>query len=306
MGKFKKMVIFESDYGIIKLEIVKIKDLLLHEETILGKNIFFKKRSILKNPIIISEQDIIIDGNHRTLGFKQQNIKHILACRINYFDPSVKLRYWYRNFPEFSDLSELEKIVKRSGGKIEENQSLNSLKKECHNLNFGFGIILGDFYGYVTFKDKKYHNAVSIYDKIQEIQNIIQITGYKLQYIPDQVLDDENFIDNIEKTDLILLTPHLTKNLIVNSILEGKIFAPKSTRHLIPYRPLNINIPIDWFKQSSKLKTLNKQLEKLLKNKKVEKIASNQVLEGRYYEEELFMFYDIEEGKKGDIILNNI
>ena len=127
-----------------------------------------------------------------------------------------------------------------------------------------------------------------------------------MQYIPDQVLDDENFIENIEKTDLILLTPHLTKNLIVNSILEGKIFAPKTTRHLIPYRPLNINIPIEWFKQSSNLKTLNKQLKKLLKNKKLEKIGSHQVIEGRYYEEELFMFYDIEEGKKGDIILNNI
>jgi hypothetical protein len=299
------MVILESDYGSLKLEILEVEDLLLHEQTILEKYIYFKKKSSLKNPIIVSEQDIIIDGNHRVLGFKYLNIKYIVACRINYFDPSVKLRYWYRYFPGFSNLFELEKIIKHSGGIIEEKKSLNSLKKECSSQPFGFGIFLGDFYGYVTFKDKRYLNAVSIYDKIQEIQNIIKITGNEMQYIPDQFLDDENFMDNFDKNDLILLTPHLTKDLIVNSILEGKIFAPKTTRHLIPYRPLNINIPIEWFKQSSNLKTLNKQLKKLLKNKKLEKIGSHQVIDGRFYEEELYMFYDIEERKKEDLVLNN-
>ena len=218
------MVTLESDYGSLKLEIIKVEDLLQHEETILGKDLSFKKSSILKNPIIVSEQDIIIDGNHRTLGFKEQNIKFIVACRINYFDPSVKLRYWYRYFPGLSNRFELEKIIKHAGGKIEEHKSLSSLKKQCHSHIFGFGVFFGDFYGHVTFKDKRYLNAVSIYDKIQEIQNNMKNASHEMQYIPDQFLDERNFTDNYNKKDLILLTPHLTKEIIVNSILECKIF----------------------------------------------------------------------------------
>jgi len=293
------MVTLESDYGSIKIEIIKVKDLIQHEETILEKEIFFQKRSILKNPIIVTEQNIIIDGNHRALGFKAQNIEYILAYRINYFDPSVILRYWYRYIPGFGNLAEFNEIIMRSGGKIKEMKSLISLKKACINQNFGFGFFIGDFYGFAMFNEKKYHNAVSIYNKIQELQNIMKMSGHEIQYIPDQVLDDENFMNKFNKNDLIFLTPHLTKSQIVDSIFEGKVFAPKTTRHIIPYRPLNINIPIVWFKQGSNLDTLNIQLESLLKNKRIEKIAPHQLIEGRYYEEELLMFYDIEEEKKG-------
>ncbi len=80
--------------------------------------------------------------------------------------------------------------------------------------------------------------------------------------------------------------------MVVDAVKKKKRFAPKTTRHLIPARPLNVNVPTYWFKEDISLEEINKRFLKLLERKNLRRFGPGQVVDGRYYEEELFVFFD--------------
>ncbi len=86
-----------------------------------------------------------------------------------------------------------------------------------------------------------------------------------------------------------LATPVISKSEIVEVALSGRIFAPKSTRHIIPARPMAVNIPTDWLWGDLSLGETNRMMVDLLKTKRIERLPPGQVLD-RKYDEELFVF----------------
>jgi hypothetical protein len=80
--------------------------------------------------------------------------------------------------------------------------------------------------------------------------------------------------------------------MVVASATKGDVLPPKTTRHLIPARPLNVNVPVRWFKEDLSLERINQRFSKYLENKSIRHFGPGQVIDGRYYEEELFVFYD--------------
>ena len=99
----------------------------------------------------------------------------------------------------------------------------------------------------------------------------------------------------MKRDELIIWTPQISKEMVVEAVKKEKVFAPKTTRHLIPARPLNLNIPTKWFKENISLEDINKRFVAFLEKKRVKRFAPGQIVNGRYYEEELFVFYDDEE-----------
>ena len=80
--------------------------------------------------------------------------------------------------------------------------------------------------------------------------------------------------------------------LVVDAAKKEKVFAPKTTRHLIPARPLNVNVPTRWLNEDVSLEEINQRFSHFLKQKDVRRLGPGQVVNGRYYEEELFVFFD--------------
>jgi hypothetical protein len=80
--------------------------------------------------------------------------------------------------------------------------------------------------------------------------------------------------------------------MIVAATQDGRVFAPKTTRHLIPARPLNINIPSQWLKEDISLDDINERFTNYLTTKRIRKFGPGQVIDGRFYGETLFVFYD--------------
>jgi hypothetical protein len=94
---------------------------------------------------------------------------------------------------------------------------------------------------------------------------------------------------NDGRTSIGLATPVISKSEIVEVALSGRIFAPKSTRHIIPARPMAVNIPTDWLWGDLSLGETNRRMVDLLKSKRIERLPPGQVLD-RKYDEELFVF----------------
>jgi hypothetical protein len=86
-----------------------------------------------------------------------------------------------------------------------------------------------------------------------------------------------------------LMTPTVTKKEVVDTALAGKVFSQKTTRHIIPARPMNVNVPIVWLHGNISLDEANTRLREHLASKRIDKLPPGQILDRRY-DEELYVF----------------
>jgi len=280
----------------LKLEVVRVESLLPHESTlphIVNKLLLeFTNLAKLQNPIIIDENDILLDGNHRVFVFKKLHFKYISVCKINYFNKNVKLRYWYRLLKNMKSIDSLTQVVEDMNGTIRQVTDKNALKKVLEKNSLHCGIQQGDCYAVINFHEDSVNDAVSAYDFLEKIQNTLLKKGVTLQYIPDQYAHERKFCDGLKDDEVVIWTPQITKKMVIDAAKKGKVFSPKTTRHVIPSRPINVNVPSYWFKENISLEEINNRFATFLARKHIKRFGPGQVIAGRYYGEELFIYFD--------------
>src|SRR5213592_4017968 len=79
------------------------------------------------------------------------------------------------------------------------------------------------------------------------------------------------------------------KNKVVESCQAHNLFPPKSTRHLIPSRPLGIGVPLLWLKNRN-IEEAEAEFEKYLAAKRVRRLPEGSMVGSRRYMEEVFLF----------------
>ena len=288
------MYCIETTSITLQLEIMPVSCLLPHEEIIppLAQHLMveFKGRVNLKNPIIIDENHIVLDGNHRAYAFQKLKFKHIPVCKIDYFCQTVELRYWFRVLENCGDMSLIEPIIREIGGQLAKVPNPAALKEEIDNNELSCGIQMGNICASVRFDETVAKDAVSVYLLLKKMQTKLAKQS-RVRFVPCQQVCECRWQDEFKPEDLIIWTPKISKETVVNAAKEKKRFAPKTTRHLIPARPLNVNIPVGWFRENLTLEEINARFLDLLEGKGVKRFGPGQVIDGRYYGEELFVFY---------------
>jgi hypothetical protein len=280
----------------LKLEVVPVESLFLHERTLphMIKELIleFKNLGHLRNPIIIDENNIVLDGNHRVFVFKELKFKHIMVCRIDYFHESAHLRYWFRFLQNLKGMQAIKEAVERMSGRLEKVRDRKALGKALERNSLCCGVQQWNYYNVVHFSEKTVHDAVSAYDVLEKIQDHLSADFAKLKYIPCDCVHENEFCRELKKDEAVIWTPRITKEMVVEAAKREKLFAPKTTRHLIPARPLNLNIPGWWLKENISTEEINARFLELIKRKGCKRFGPGQVIEGRYYGEELFVFFD--------------
>ncbi len=280
----------------LELEVVRVDSLFQHEEILphmADKLILeFKNWTNLQNPIIVDKNYIVLDGNHRVFVFKKLKFKYIPVCKVDYFNEVTQLRYWFRLLGRIESIESLKQIINDMNGSFREVSDREALKKALENNNLSCGIQQDNFYASVSFNEKIVNDAVSAYDVLEKIQGKLLKNGLKIEYIPCQSVHETKFCDELKNGEIIIWTPQITKEMVVDAAKKKKKFAPKTTRHLISARPLNVNVPTYWFKEDISLEEINKRFLKFLERKHLRRFGPGQVVDGRYYEEELFVFFD--------------
>ncbi len=279
----------------LSLEIVPVASLFSHEEVIpqsANKLILeFKNLANLQNPIIVEENHVILDGNHRAYAFKALNLSYIPVCKIDYFNRRTKLRYWFRHLGNLKQIDRLQKVVSALGGSWHRVSDGPALKKILQENCLACGIQHGGTYILVDFPEKTACDALTAYDTIQDIQNELTALDVTLEYIPCNTVLQDKFCVRLKTDEAVLWTPQITKQMVVDTAKMKKVFAPKTTRHVIPVRPLNVNVPGHWFKEKISLEAINRRFSDFLETKRIRRFNPGMVLDGRYYEEALVVFY---------------
>jgi len=280
----------------LTLEIVPVASLLQHEQILPHKAnrlIYeFKNLVSLHNPIIVDENHVVLDGNHRTYVFNTLNFKYIPVCKIDYFNDTTKLRCWFRLLGNIPNFEIIRASFESAGCRFRPVEDKSALAEAMSSNPDACGLQCLDHSFLVEFPDRFSQDAVALFDLMQKIQQQLTSGEISLDYVPCNTVHKDRFCQTLTTKEAVLWTPRLSKDTVVSTAKKKKIFAPKTTRHVIPARPLNVNIPGIWLKENVTLEEINQRFEQHLRAKQVRRFAPGQVIDGRYYEEELYVFFN--------------
>jgi hypothetical protein len=268
----------------IKLE--EVEKLHIHEEVIpdilhkLTEEI--RADGYFKHPLIVDSKTLVIlDGMHRFAAAKKLGCRFIPVCLVDYDNPHILVGCWCRVVNHWSDFEKLVGLVREIGYTVEECQR-ETARKLVSERKAAISIVSRSkcfaVYGPQEIKE--------IYDAIKQIELRLKSAGYSIGYDTDT-----DAMDKISsgKTLSMFMVPNVSKKDVVTVALRGEVFAHKTTRHVIPVRPLFVNVPLEWLCGGLSLKKANEALVSYLSKKEVIRLPPGQVLDRRY-EEELYVF----------------
>jgi hypothetical protein len=292
----------KTDSLTLRLEILRV-DALKPHETVLPQMVSrlsaeFQNRANLNNPIIVDQNLIVLDGNHRAHVFRQLGFRYIPVCRINYLNPAAKLRYWYRMMPNVTDSRPIFQAVATHGGRLSSAADQAEMHRLLRQNPLHCGLQHRGRHWVLRMPEASTRNAVAAYEWVDRLQSAIARGGIAMQYVPCRHARDPAHCRQWGPSAAILWTPLITKEMVVAAAGSDRVFPPKSTRHIIPARPLNVNVSSRWFNDAVSEDEINQRFARFLENKTLLRFGPGQVLDGRFYEEELYVFRDRRQHRK--------
>jgi len=272
----------------LKIAIIDIGRIRMHEETIpevvQGLAADLLKDSVLRHPIVVDEKTIVVlDGMHRAAALKAIGCIRIPICLVDYDNPSIKVDTWYRTFSKQDTRSLIEELTRWN---IRTRSS--NIQEAKKNLETGAAA------AFIATSEKCFiieNTGGDVWQNFQlvaSVEHMAKGLGYRVSY--------ETESDALKKLEertaqLILGPPPVTKQDVRRFGLKDDPFPHKATRHIIPARPLGIDVPIEILRnQRIELLQANRQLIETLKKRPLERLDPGSLIENRRYEEQVFLF----------------
>jgi len=271
----------------LKISIEEIGRLHIHEEIIpdVVDELVAKIEAdgVFTNPVMVDEKSLVVlDGMHRVAAVRKMGYRFMPVCLIDYGNSNVVLSSWHRLLSESPSLNDALAVVEKLGLTAErttwdtayscvEDRVANTaifLKEECFAIHGA------------------HSNVKETYDLINMIETQFRAKGCSITYDTADGAKQQVYSG---KASAGLMTPSLSKEEVVQIALSGKVFPQKATRHIVPARPMRVDVPNEWLTGRIRLEEANNRLVELLSSKKIQRLAGGQVLDRRY-EEELYIF----------------
>jgi L-serine kinase (ADP) len=265
----------------ILISLRKISDLKPHEETVPDdlKRLVnaLRDNPVLRHPIIADlRTGIVLDGTHRLAAIKQLKCKFIPSALVDYEDSQITIERWFRLFSG-SNVLNLENYLR--GLKPREVS-----RDECED-----GLSKRRWYAtvenpmsYLAFPVR----STSAFEMVRDAHGI-EIAARKQRV--NITYQDNKDIEAGEPESLLMSTIKLEKQEVVETVRKRKLFPPKSTRHLVPSRPLGGGVPIDWL-QGSDFSKAQSRYQEFIQSRKVKRLPEGSRVGSRRYLEEVFLF----------------
>ena len=266
----------------ILLTLKRIPELKPHEETVptdlQGIVSTLKKDPVLRHPIIAdSATGAVLDGTHRLAALSKLGCLTIPAALIDYKNPLVRVDRWFRVISG-EDLTDFIKRTDRSGSIMATSAS------EAHQdlLSRSSYAALCNQKDCFTFGSKR-HTALKACQNAFQIEEIARNNNLKISYI------DSDEVKDLSRNSFLMSTIRVEKNEVIESCVSHSLFPPKSTRHLIPSRPLGLSFPLDWLK-SKNYAEAESAFENHVRTKRIRRLPEGSKVGSRRYLEEVFLF----------------
>jgi len=277
--------LFTIEHPAIKLElaVARIDTLHIHEEIIPQAMAELVRKipedSYFLHPIIVDrETRVVLDGMHRVAASRALSLNHIPVCFVDYRNPNILLRCWYRTFRDLRE-GEAEKALRLLGlawgetgveealGLVEERRATAALITGRRARVVGDG---GD--------------AETIYSTVRSMDKALGSRGMGFA-------TERDALDRAARGEVsaCVAAPALRKEEVVAVAMAGRVFPQKTTRHVIPARPMGVKVPLEWLVTDRDEAELNEKLRLYLSSRRIRRMMPGTVID-RKYEEPLYVF----------------
>jgi len=280
--------VVKSEQLDLEIAILDIDSLHFHEETI--RELLERLTELIwtdgcvKHPIIVDKKSLVVlDGVHRVAALKKLGIKRIPASLVNYKNPHIKVCGWYRTIIGASTTEQILTQVEQTGSST---RKIGELDESSIGVSPTVAAI--KFRKETFLVDSSFKNLREAYNIIERIEQRMRTSGLGIKYETER-----DAVENLRmrRVDAVLCTPRLNKKDIVEAAVSGQVFAYKATRHIIPARLMSLNVPLNLLRDEKRpLSEVNIKLNRMLQKRHLRRVPPGSVLDGRRYEEELYIF----------------
>ncbi len=279
----------KTKHLILKITLEEVSKLHIHEEIIpeMYEKLVEKIRQdgFFKDPVIVDEKTLVVlDGMHRVAAAQTLKFPYMPVCLIDYDNPEVKLRSWCRTaFKKSSSPSEALSVISRLGLRMTKVASIDDAFALLKARKLVVAVTDGDSVSGVVSPAS---DIKMIYDWVKKIEHALKNSGFDVGYVTE-----EEALEKARKGEVTvsLITPTITKEEVRKVALRGEVFAHKATRHIVPARPMNVKVPLNWIDGSIPLEEARRRLSEYLGKRQIKTLPPGTVLDRRY-DEELFVF----------------
>lgn len=257
----------------------------IHEETIpervsgLGDRIM--RDGVQSAPIIVDRGTyVVLDGMHRVAVMKRLGCRFTCVCLVDYFDPSIKVQRWIRVIPGPFGVKKAEEALAALELRMAPYEPVKSLDEEG-------GLLL-------IYRDQTYRLIQNGEDLLQdfkqshELESLLKTWGYRISHCTEA-----EAMKRVDSGDYeaALYLPRVEKSQVVEAAERGQVFTPKATRHRLPARPVQVNVPLELLRDKEmSLEEANARLRETLSSKKLARYEPGTEWMGRTYDEVLYVF----------------
>jgi len=220
----------------LELTVARVDELVPHEEVIpehLEKlKAAFAASLYQRNPIIVDRRTgCILDGTHRWAAMKALGFKWIAVCRIDYLDPRVELDSWARLYRVGKSGLDAARLL--PGFELEPaDPSMISVRDLAVVASAAYKV--------------PYSSVWEAYRKVREIdERLSRLLGAKPSYVA------RSSVRGASADEVAVLPPRLRKEEVLELSRKGLLLPPKSTRHVVPARPMGVNVPLKLLSEDS-------------------------------------------------------
>lgn len=240
-----------------------------------------RNEGILKNPPVVAnipntDKYVILDGANRVMALQLLKIQHVVAQIVSYADPGVILDTWYHIVSGMS-IEEFEEALTKVTGLRLKNCTLEDAREALATNNAAAYIICDSGVRMVISPEGKLLHDIHLLNAI--------VGSYKGNA---DIFRASNDIWEIQKpyyphiTSLVVFPRYSPSDILMVAANEFRI--PSGvTRHIIPFRAIHINIPINVLEADWQLAKKEEWLHGWL----MERMSANAI---RFYSESTFSF----------------
>lgn len=222
--KFVEPVLIELDKLVPHEDIVEgrlrdLTDKMLSEKSV--------DMPLVVAPIPNSDRYLIVDGHHRWAALKELKCRYAPCVVVDYFDEKVVLKTW---FPAVSgSLNAFFDEAPRFGLKIRELGFLTTVNEKLLGV---FSFIIKGLDGRCLGVE----GGVEEQKVVSKILSDLNMKGFFTIVYYGELMDALNDL-GVGEINYLFLRKNVTKEEVMDMVRDGRVYAPKTTRHILPFIP---------------------------------------------------------------------
>ncbi len=242
-----------------------------------------RDQGVLRNPPVVTplppddERFVVLDGANRATAAREAGLAHIVVQVVRYEDPGLRLTTWHH---ALSDLPTAE--FERALGAVEGLACLETDLRHARAV-----LARREAIAFIALPG---HRAITLHggDELHQRNEVLNavVDAYRARTPLYRVASDSLDQARVEHPDVTALVvfPHFEPDEVLELATSGARLPAGITRHVIPWRALRLNVPIERLADPSvTLAAKNLWLEEWLRTK----VHQRQV---RFYQESTVLF----------------